>query len=232
MDDEKDRLLYERREFATGLGLAPQTITRGINEERIIVDAETDKIDPTYPTNLAYIQKVVTGRHGTGLTEQFKKELQANFIDVEKRRRRGKLVGIGVNSRAAQNFADISGRLEEDVSIETPEGEDLFDRLMAQGLLNPAEQLKIAQTTLANLRIAREMDDLVAREMVIRCFTRLSGIMSSRLLCLGQRAAKNICSIFGNMSGEKEIAVQEALDDEVAAAVEAIQREISDAVNW
>lgn len=232
MGDTKDRLLYGRSEFARGLGLHKGTITRAINEDRLIVDRETDKIDPQYPTNLAYIQKVVTGRHGTGLTEQFKKELQSNFIDIEKRRRRGKIASVGVNSKAATAYRNIADRLDENIDIETPEGEDLFDKLMSQGLLQPGEQLKIAQTTLANLRIAKEMDDLIVRTMVTRCFARLSGIISSRMLCLGQRSAKPLCSLFGDMSPEKEIAVQKLMDDEIAGAVEAIQREIEDATDW
>lgn len=104
--------------------------------------------------------------------------------------------------------------------------------MMAQGLLGPGEQLKVAQTTLANLRIAKEMDDLIVRSMVSGFFARLGGIMSSRLLCLGQRSAKQICSVFGDLSPEKEIAVQKVIDDETAEAVESIQKEIADVTDW
>lgn len=232
MARDTDILLYERSEFARGMGLSPATITKALKTGRLVIDRKTDKIDPTYPTNLAYIQRVNNGNYGIGLTPEFKAQLKASFVDVDKRRRRGKVAGVGATSKVAQNYRDIAGRLDEEVSIETPEGEDLFDTLMEQGLLNPGEQLKIAQTSLANLRIAKEMDDLVVKEMVIRCFTRLNGIMSSRLLCLGQRSARGLCAIFGDMSGEKEIAVQKALDDEVAAAVDAIQREMADVIDW
>lgn len=232
MGGRADRLLYKRSEFATGLGLAPQTITRAINEDRLFVDPETDCIDPSHPSNLGYIQRIVTKGVGTGLTPEFKKALQDDFLDMEKRKRKKKFAGISPNSKVAQNFKEISSRLEEDVSTDTREGEDLFDKLMAQGLLQPGEQLKIANTTLANLRIAKEMDDLIVKEMVVRFFSRLNGIMTSRLLCLGQRSAKAVCSIFGDMSGDKAIAVQQKIDDEVASAVEAIQREIADASDW
>lgn len=232
MDVVDERLLYSKSEFADGLGLSRAAVTRAINQERIVVDPVTDKIDPNYPTNLAYVQHIVTNNRGSGLSDQFKQQLQAAFVDVEKKKRKKKFSRMATNAKVTTAFNDIASRLDEDVSTDTKEGEELFDRLMEQGLLHPGEQLKIAQTTLANLRIAREMDDLVAKDMVKRFFTRLSGIVSSRLLCLGQRSAKGICSLFGNMSGEMEIAVQKELDDEVAAAVEAIQREIADAVEW
>lgn len=232
MGNEKDRLVYQRHEFADGLGLSRATITRAIREDRIILDQETGNIDPHHPTNLRFIQKTVGGRHGTGITPQFKKELQADFIDTEKRRRRSKFASVSANSTTASNFRNIAGRLDSSVDVESEEGEELFDELMRQGLLNPGEQLKVAQTSLANLRIAKEMDDLIVRSTVISCFTRLSGIISSRMLCIGQRSARNICTIFDNMSPEKEIAVQQVLDAEVAGAVEAIQREIADATDW
>lgn len=232
MSDTKDKLMYERAEFADGLGISRAAVTRAINQDRVIVDLGTDMIDPHYPTNLAYIRGIIANRRGHGLTAKFKEEMKADFVDTTRRKRRGKLTALGTSSKAASAYKDIAGRLDPDISIESDEGEDLFDRLMSQGLLQPAEQLKIAQTTIANLRIAQEMDDLIVREMVVKCFARLSGIISSRLLCLGQRSAKNICSLFGDMSAEKEIAVQGLMDDEVAGAVDAIQKEIENATDW
>lgn len=68
--------------------------------------------------------------------------------------------------------------------------------------------------------------------MVKSFFGRLSGVMTNRLLCLGQRASKPLCDIFGDRDPEKQIKVQAVIDKEMASAVEAIQREISDATDW
>jgi len=223
---------YTRSEFADNCGLHRAAVTKAIRRGAIWVDPDTDKIDPSHPTNLGYIQHIITNKRGHGLTKELTERLKTDFQDLEKRKRKAKLVAIGENSAAATKFKEVAARIDERVTIESPEGEELFDELMRQGLLQPGEQLKIAQTTLANLRIAKEMDDLIVRSMVTKCFARLSGIISSRMLCLGQRAAKPICSLFGDMSPEKEIAVQKVVDDEVAGAVEAIQQEIKDATDW
>jgi hypothetical protein len=204
------------------------------------------------------VHRIVTNNIGEGISDEFKQHLKGDYDDFEeyeqklreeraeerkkkaeaepkkKKRKKRKLPPYKkpATKKAVATFKKIANKLDEATDVDDPESEDLFEKLMSQGMLNPGEQLKIAQTALANLRIAKEMDDLITKQMVVQCFARLSGIMSSRLLCLGQRAAKQLCGIFDQTSPEKEIEVQKVLDDEVASAVEAIQKEISDAVDW
>jgi hypothetical protein len=221
-----------KTEFATVLGISKGAITKAVNQGRILVNPDTDKIDPAHPRNYRYIETVIDRGVGIGLDPRFKAAMDDDFNDPEVRRRKKKLEALPKRSKAKMVYEEVAARLGPDVNIETEAGENLFDELMKQGLLQPGEQLKVAQTTLANLKIAKEMDDLVVRSMVQNCFARLSGIIASRLLCLGQRSAKQLCSLFNDVSPEKEIAVQKVLDDEVAGAVTAIQKEIRDATDW
>lgn len=245
MGDEQ-KLRYTQYQFAQYLGLSKQAITKAVADDRVVLDMETGLIDPLYPTNIAYVQKLITSGRGKGIAPEYKRHMRGHTNpDDFKPRKPGPKPGAKPkpkpkkepkpkikNHRAVKTYKTMAEKLDAQVNEEDPEGEDLFEKLMSQGLLQPGEQLKIAQTALANLRIAKEMDDLITRDMVVQCFSRLSGIMSSRLLCLGQRSAKQLCGIFDQTSPEKEIEVQKVLDDEVASAVDAIQREISDVINW
>lgn len=245
---EGSELRYTQLQFAGLVGLSKQAIGKAISEDRVIVEMETGLIDPKYPTNIAFVQKVISSGRGKGIAPEYKRHMCGDFSPEElKPKRKGRPPGSKTkkktkkkeslptkpkSARALKAYKSMAEKLEARTTVDDPDSEDLFDKLMSQGLLQPGEQLKIAQTALANLRIAKEMDDLITKEMVIQCFSRLSGIMSSRLLCLGQRSAKQLCGIFDQTSPEKEIEVQKVLDDEVASAVDAIQREISDVINW
>lgn len=249
---EGSELRYTQLQFAGLVGLSKQAISLAVSEDRLMLEAGTALIDPKHPLNILFVKKLISAGRGTGIAPEYKRHMCGDFSPEEiKPKKRGRPPGVKSkpkpkpkpkkkesppekpkSRKAVKAFKSMAEKLDSRTTVDDPEGEDLFEKLMSQGLLQPGEQLKIAQTALANLRIAKEMDDLITRDMVVQCFSRLSGIMSSRLLCLGQRSAKQLCGIFDQTSPEKEIEVQKVLDDEVASAVDAIQREISDVVNW
>lgn len=223
---------YSKTLFAENAGVDRSTINRSLRGHRIH-EEEDGRIDPRHPMNIKYLMYLVDRKKGKGLSIAFMDIVEQHCSQMlppaaQEGMRRPRRGSVPDSATIAKNYDDMLSRLGADVNAEPEEKDRLFDTLMSQGLLQPGEQLKVAQTTLANLRIAKEMDDLIARDLVKKCFARLSGIIASRLLCLGQRSTKEICAVFGDMSPEKEIAVQRVVDDEVAGAVEAIQREIID----
>lgn len=199
-----------RTELAEHLGITKPAITKAVKAQRLVIDKKTDKIDPSHPVNIRFSLEMIT--KGKDVSRDMREQLEKGFqepdpVEPEEKKRRRRRQGIGKNSKAEQVFKQLAGVIED--NDEEGESTDLFDKLLSQGLLSAGDQLKAAQTTLANLRIAKEMGDLVVRQTVVRCFARLSGIMTNRLLCIGQRSAKSIASVFGVLPPEKEQEIRE-----------------------
>lgn len=224
-----------RTEFAEHAGIAKPTVTKAVKQQRLVVDAKTDKLDPSHPVNLRYLHNVVSKGIGSGISKDMAESLSNNFAEPdrltkEERRKKIEEESIVPGTRMAHArdlFRMMSGGVPSDAEAD---GDDKV--IDMRQFLAPGDQLKMAQTTLANIRIAKELDDLIVRDMYDRFIGRLSGIMTNRLLCLGQRMAKPLCDVFGKRDPELEIKVQQLVEEEVEGAVEAVQREITDATDW
>lgn len=230
-----------RTEFARHAGISNATITKGVKSKRLVVDRRTQKLDPSNAVNLRYLQNVMEKNIGKGISKDLADFLERGFADSkpdlteEERANRIAIESVATNSKdighLARKVPEIPGFSRKKPPPEKASEEQIQALAIAAGAA-PGDKLKEAQTTLANLKIARELEDLILKTMVKGFFGRLSGVMTNRLLCLGQRMSKPLCDVFGDRDPEKQIKVQGIVDREMAGAIEAIQREISDATDW
>lgn len=189
----KDQEFINGAEFGRRVGVKKSAISRAITRGAII--RQKKGIDPQHPLNLKYAQSIKDNRD----------RIQAVSLDN------------AIKKEVSETTIEDQPPKSE-LKTYTPE-----ERQAHSDSKNQKNELLRAQTTKAQIELAKLMGVLILREDVERFWGRVVGSLHTFIMPLDERLADDLAAICGVTDHEIVLEVREAIKKEVVMAMGQVQ---------